>query len=146
MLSDAASTPSDDTFEFRVEGRDGYVFVYQRGRADDEGVIRQMQQEIEDALEARACCAVVFDNRDTQTPDEWVRAMVWSWLGRHTVIRRAALIQASADSQRRSNDRATRAWRGISMSWINSVQIMAFVSLFDAERWAVSPMLEATAE
>lgn len=136
----------EEAFDFRVERRDGYVFVYQRGRADNEGVIRRMQREIEDALTAGQCCAVVFDNRDTQTPDEWVRAMVWSWLGRHRVIRRAALVQASTDSQKRSNDRATRAWRGISMSWINSVQIMAFVSEDDAARWAVSPLVEITAE
>ncbi len=98
-----------------------------------------MQAEIECAMSASGVSAVVFDNRQTEAPPPWVRAMMWSWLGTNPALARVALIQEDDASRKRSMDRATRAWNGISMSWTGRIQIMAFLEERDAEAWVRSP-------
>lgn len=132
------SDESECTFAYQVIPREGYVFVEQTGYAASESKVRRMQADIESALLVARSTRVVFDNRGTEAPAPWIRAMMWSWLGSHSRLSRVALIQESDASRQRSMDRATRAWRGISMSWVDQLQIMAFVSERDAEAWICS--------
>lgn len=98
-----------------------------------------MQDEIELAMSAAGLSSVVFDNRKTEAPPPWLRAIMWSWMGNHLSLARVALIQQDDASRKRSMDRATRAWNGISMSWTGRIQIMAFLDERDAEAWVRSP-------
>ncbi|MCR9161024.1 MAG: hypothetical protein ACE37F_11355 [Nannocystaceae bacterium] len=129
------SQDSECTLTYEVIARAGYIFVPQAGYASCEAKVRRMQAEIEAALRSASSTKVVFDNRDTEAPAPWIRAMMWSWLGNHPDLTRVALIQGSDESRRRTQDRATRAWRGISMSWVGRIQIMAFLSEHDAGEW-----------
>jgi|GEM_PF-1524139 len=129
---------SNCTLTYRVEAREGHIFVWQGGYPASEPKVKRLQHEIDVALRTARTTRLVFDNRDTQAPPPWVRATMWSWLGSHPALTRVALIQEDDASRRRSMDRATRAWRGISMSWIEQLQIMAFVSEDDAVAWVVS--------
>lgn len=126
---------SECTFAYQVESRDGYVFANQTGFAASEAKVCSMQADIESALCNGRLTRVVFDNRGTEAPAPWIRALMWSWLGSHSRLTRVALIQESDASRQRSMDRATRAWRGISMSWVDQLQIMAFLTEGDAAAW-----------
>ena len=129
---------SECTFAYQVTPREGYVFVVQTGYAASEPKVRSMQSDIESALRQARATRVVFDNRGTEAPAPWIRALMWSWLGSHSRLTRVALIQETDASRQRTMDRATRAWRGISMSWVDQLQIMAFLSERDAEAWICS--------
>jgi hypothetical protein len=137
----AKHTEQTCTFAFEVQIRRGYVFVSQSGYPAAEGKVLDMQYEIERAMSDAGLGGVVFDNRKTETPPPWVRAVMWSWLGSQPMLARVALIQQDDASRQRSMDRATRAWNGISMSWTGRIQIMAFLELADAEAWILSTPL-----
>ena len=78
---------------------------------------------------------MVFDERDKQPSPPWVDAMIWSWLAAHARLERAAFIHNTQGQVHRTMARATQGWRGISMSWTDHVEIMAFVSEQDAVDW-----------
>lgn len=141
MGTSAKQIEEECTFAFEVQTRHGYVFVSQSGYPASESKVLDMQEKIERAMAAAGLCGVVFDNRRTLTPPPWVRALMWSWLGSHDMLDRVALIQEDDASRKRSMDRATRAWNGISMSWTGRIQIMAFLEVADAEAWILSPVV-----
>ncbi len=123
------------TFAYQVVPRPGYVFVMQSGCPKSEDKVRRMQSEIDAALRAGRATRVMFDNRDTQAPPPWLQAVTWSWIGNHPYLTRVALIEEDEDRRRRTLERATRAWRGISMSWVGHVEIMAFTAEAEADAW-----------
>lgn len=127
------------TFTYEVHTRTGYVFVSQSGYAGSEAKVLAMQDDIERAMSAAGLSAIVFDNRKTEAPPPWLRAIMWSWMGSHLSLARVGLIQQDDASRKRSMNRATRAWNGISMSWTGRIQIMAFLEERDAEAWVRSP-------
>lgn len=118
-----------DDLNIRIEQRDGYVFVWQGGLATSIHQLEEMQQQIEDAMIAAGSRFVVFDNRDTEAPEEWLRASMWSWLCEH--VRRAALIQAEVRNIKRAERTGAR----------NRLPVRAFDNEADAEAWllAVEP-------
>lgn len=121
-----SAPPDPGPLEFRVEPRDGYVFVWQRGLASTVEQLEDMQRAIATAMADLGTRAVVFDNRETAKPDEWIRASMWSWLIEN--VDRAAMIQAEV----RNVGRAERTGQR------NRVAVGAFLSEDDARDWLLA--------
>lgn len=112
--------------EFRVEARDGYVFVWQQGLATTSAELVPLQQAVETAMaEARTKC-VLFDNRDTEPPDEYVRAAMWSWLLNH--VTRAAMLQNEVRNVKRADRTGQR----------NRIALKAFMNEDEASAWLLN--------
>ena len=116
-------------FRHTVSVREGYVFVWQSGLASLAEPLQQLQRDIELALAQAGTGNVLFDNRETDPPDEWVRAMMWTWLSSTSSIRRVAMVQGSVRAQRRANRTAE----------LNRVLVQAFLDFDDAVRWLCGP-------
>jgi hypothetical protein len=114
---------TDQPFAYRVEIRDGYVFVWQGGMVENEAQLRVMQEEIAGALSRAGTRVAMFDNRDTEKPDEWLRAMMWTWLLEH--LSRAALLQSVERNKRRAERRGQE----------NRISLRAFGDEDEAEAW-----------
>ena len=82
-----------------------------------------MQKAIEAAMADAGTRCVMFDNRDTQAPDEYVRAAMWSWLVNH--VSRAALLQ----NEKRNIKRADRTGQR------NRIALRAFMDEDEAAAW-----------
>ncbi len=112
-------------FRYTVAVRSGYVFVWQSGLATVAEELRQLQREVEAALAEAGTRNVLFDNRETQAPDEWIRAMMWTWLSSTPLIRRVAMVQGTVRAQRRANRTAE----------LNRVLVQAFMDYDEAVGW-----------
>ena len=126
MPNDHDGSPKDLQFEYRIEPREGYVFVAQRGKATLETDVARMQREIERAMRSVGTRFAMFDNRDTARPDEWVRATMWSWLTES--VDRAALLQTEVRNIKRAEERGER----------NRVTVRAFLEEAEAEAWLLA--------
>lgn len=123
------------SFAYQVVARDCYVLVMQSGRPSSEAKVHQFKDDIEAALRRVKTTRVVFDERDKQPSPPWVDAMIWSWLAAHARLERAAFLHNTHAQVHRTMSRATRRWRGIPMSWMDHVEIMAFLTEQDAVNW-----------
>ena len=123
-------TSDDEWMEFRVEARQGYVFIWQKGRAPDAANIEAMQRAIEKGMAEAGTRDCLFDNRDTIQPDQLVRAAMWTWLTEN--VRRAALIQAEAKNIARAERTGER----------NRIAVRAFDNEADAEAWLLGKTAE----
>lgn len=112
--------------EYRLELRDGYVFVYQKGQALTVSELEGMQAAISAAMREGATRYVMFDNRDTLPPEEWIRASMWTWLCDH--VGRAAMLQKEAKNIKRAERTGKR----------NRVPLRAFHDEEEAEAWLLS--------
>ena len=112
-------------FAVRIERRSGYVFVWQGGMVSSLAELEGMQADIEAAMREVGTRTVMFDNRETVRPDEWIRASMWTWLTSH--VHRAALLQAVP----RNIARAER------MGQQNRITLRAFSDEAEAEAWLV---------
>lgn len=110
-------------FEFRVEPRDRYVYVWQGGMAETLEQLEVMQREIESAMKQVGTRFCMFDNRDTIQPDQLIRAAMWTWLTEHVL--RAALLQNEAKNIARAERTGER----------NRVSVRAFHDEAEAEGW-----------
>lgn len=111
--------------EVRTEIRDGYVFVWQRGAVVTQAQLVTMQRDIKAAMDEAGTRRVMFDNRETESPDEWLRASMWTWLSEN--IARAALIQSEPRNIKRAERTGER----------NRIVIRAFHDAEAAEAWLV---------
>ncbi len=123
--------PADGTlpaqgFEYRIEVRRGYVFVWQQGKASTPIEVSAMTTLIDDALHEAGTRFVMFDNRETTRPDEYARAMMWSWLTQN--VDRAALLQKEARNIKRAEARGEQ----------NRVAVRAFHDEAEAEVWLLA--------
>jgi hypothetical protein len=119
-VSDADPRP----FRYRIDVREDHVLVWQSGLLTVE-VARQMQRDILEAMVEADVHKAIFDNRDTDRPDEMVRAVMWSWVSECTQIERLAMVLSTDRNVRRARDTADR----------NRVSSEAFVSEADAIAW-----------
>ncbi|MBW2462902.1 MAG: hypothetical protein JRH11_14715 [Deltaproteobacteria bacterium] len=116
-------TTEQTEFEVRVEVRAGYVFVWQRGLVGSANQLEAMQRDIGAAMDRAGTRWAIFDNRETEPSDEWLRAAMWTWLCEH--VDRAALIQTEA----RNIGRAERTGQR------NRILVRAFHEEAEAEAW-----------
>ncbi len=123
MDYDGSMATEDDGLHLRIEVRDGYVFVWQRGLVRSQDELERMQDRIEAALVEAGTRSVMFDNRETLPPDEWLRASMWTWLTEH--VRRAALLQSAPRNIKRAERTAKR----------NRMVVRAFHDEAAAEHW-----------
>lgn len=98
--------------------------VRQRGLLTVEAAA-QLQKAVADALADAGVRLAIFDNRETDRPDEMVRAVMWTWLGAQTCMDRLALVLASERNTRRAREAADR----------NRVRVSAFSDEQDAIDW-----------
>jgi SpoIIAA-like len=113
------------SYRYRLEQRDGYLYVHQTGTFTTLPQLEELQVAIEAAMDAQGTYRVMFDNREaTQAPED-VRAHMWTWLTTTPSVRRAALVANSPRITRRADRTAD----------LNRVSLQAFQSIEDAETW-----------
>lgn len=121
---------ADRTFTFRIEQRDGYVVVHQRGAFRNAAEINALQAAILKAMRHSGATKALFDNRQTDAAPEELRAQMWTWLTVTDQIQRVALILESVRVGRRTNKTAAR----------NRVTLQAFDSEEAAVAWLIDPV------
>ena len=111
-------------FAYDIEVRGDHLVVRQRGLLTVD-VALQFQKVVEDEMAKAGVRLVIFDNRQTDRPEEMVRAVMWTWLGSTTCLDRLALVLVKERNTRRANEAADR----------NRVRVAAFFDEQDAVDW-----------
>ena len=114
-------------FSYRIEQHEEYVYIHQAGRLTDAGA-RRLLQELEARLLASNVRKAVFDNRNTEAPDEPVRQRMWDWIENAGLLDKVALILESSLTVVRTNMTALS----------RRVQLRAFDSVTEAATWLLS--------
>ncbi len=112
-------------YELRVEARDGYVYVLQRGTFTTEQQLRELQGLIVAEAWRAKTDRVLFDNREATQATEDLRAVMWTWLSSTAPIRRAAILVHSERITKRA-DRTAK---------MNRVMLQAFNDEDAAREW-----------
>lgn len=84
-----------------ISTHDGWLLVVQRGRLGDLDEARALQAKVERACDAHGSKRVLFDNRETEPPDDEVRAAMFEWA--MTQLERVALLLRSDLKRVRAN-------------------------------------------
>lgn len=114
--------------EHRIELRPGYVFVWQRGGMDDLDEARVFQREVEAALRRHGVRKVLIDNRETDLPDEQMRAFMNAWSENREIFDAMAIVVQSTMVKVRSTMEAIA----------HGAMRRAFNSIEEAEAWLLS--------
>ncbi len=88
-------------------------------------VALQFQRVVEEEMSKAGVRLAIFDNRETERPEEMVRAVMWTWLGATTCLDRLAIILVKERNTRRANEAADR----------NRVRVSAFFDEQEAIDW-----------
>jgi hypothetical protein len=89
-----------------VEPQRGWLRVVQHGRLADLGEARALQQRVEAACARHGCRRLLFDNRDTEAPDDPVRDSMFAWA--ITLERVAILLRSELKAVRANMDAVSR--------------------------------------
>lgn len=109
-----------------IDARDGWLMVVQTGRLADVEAARALQVRVERACNAHGTRRVLFDNRDTDAPDDAVRDAMFEWAV--SELDRAALLLRSDLKRVRTNmDALSRRGR-----------VRAFVDEREAVAWLIA--------
>jgi len=118
--------PDDpNPFHYSIELRDGYVFVGLFGRARAVAEVEAMQHEIDAALAASKTRRLIIDNRNSQPPNPWISASMWTWVSSRAEVSRLATLNNIERIQQRIKRRGAR----------NRVSVKVFADEADAVAW-----------
>ncbi|MEM6995139.1 MAG: STAS/SEC14 domain-containing protein [Myxococcota bacterium] len=110
---------------FRIEARDGYLYIHQEGTFETEADVRAFHRAIEEAATNAGTTRALFDNRKTDPAPEDLRAVMWTWFTKTTALQRSAAIINSPRVSRRADKTAER----------NRVRVRTFDNEGDALAW-----------
>jgi hypothetical protein len=109
-----------------IETREGWLLVVQHGRLPDVAAARALQQRVEQACDAQGSRRVLFDNRDTEPPDDEVRDAMFEWAV-NELERVALLLRSDLKRVRANMDALSRRGR-----------VRAFVDEREATAWLIA--------
>jgi hypothetical protein len=89
-------------------------------------VAKQMQADIEAAMRKAKVTKAIFDNRETERPDEMVRAVMWTWITDCAVLERLALVLGTERNARRARETADRN-RAVSSAFASEEEAIAWL-------------------
>ena len=79
----------------RMQIREGYVHVWHRRAANDIAELDDVLAQIDAALRASDCKALMFDSRESEYRGGDVQDRMWAWITGHPFVTRIATLVES---------------------------------------------------
>ena len=121
-------TDSYPPFQYRLEPREGYLFVEVSGKMRDREDMLRYQRDLEGALVPELGKRLMVDGRGAERPLPELRAAMWTWMSEAPCVARIAIL-AIEDKTTRRVKRSAEEMR---------IRIVPFHDEAEAEAWLLA--------
>lgn len=113
------------SFRYRLEARDGYLYVEVEGKMTTGEQMLEYQQAIAAAMTPELGKRLIVDGRNADRPLVQLRAEMWTWMSETPCVRRIAIVA----NEERTTQRVART------AAMNRMVVGGFHSVEEAEAW-----------